>query len=161
MRSSISVVGVLLAAACSERVTAHGPDTVALAEPEDPVQDGSQAESACGDLYLVDLSVGGTVHDADGAPVPNAVVWLEERSWSPGTIHGSGTTDADGVVWFDVFQVPILEECWAVGPQFFLVAEAYGQTADVPANFTVVSAWLDGTMEADLSPFQFELVADE
>lgn len=150
----------LVLSACSESVTAAPPEAVALPEPEDPAST-AVPESACGDTTLVDVTICGTLRDADGAPITGASARLEERSWMPGTVFGAGDSDDAGEVWFDAVAVPIVEGCWAVGPQFYLVVDAGGAVGEAPANATVVGAWLDGTLEADFSAFVIELVTDD
>ncbi|MEQ1571919.1 MAG: hypothetical protein ABMA64_40200 [Myxococcota bacterium] len=127
-----------------------------LPEAEDPATE--DVASACGDTHHVDVVVTGVLHDADGAPIPDAEVRLEERNWSPLAVYGVGHTDEDGFAWFEATALPIVEGCWGIGPQFYMVVDTTSHLAEVGANPTVVSAWLDGTLEADFSSFSFELL---
>jgi hypothetical protein len=147
-------VGVLAVAACSDRVAVEDPTWVSsedlLPSEPDALYDTAAPESACGDIHEVDFELTGVLVRPQGMPVANASVWLEQRDWGPTVVHGSGTTDADGIFRFTAAAVPIVEGCWAIGPQFFAVAHLGELYAEDGANMEIVQAWLDGSSVADL-----------
>ncbi|MBX2797335.1 MAG: hypothetical protein KTR31_06705 [Myxococcales bacterium] len=130
------------------RSATQSPTTV---ESTDTTSEAEVPESACGSVHYVDMTLMGVVLDVDHEPAVDVDVWLEERNWSPHTVHGEGTTDDEGRFYFDIEQVPIVEECWGIGPQFFLAADDGSSGGEIPANMHIVWAWLDGTYEADIS----------
>ncbi len=77
-------------------------------------------------------------------------MWLEERNWRPTTIHGHGTTDDLGNFLFEIDEIPIVEGCWGIGPQFYVVGEDGSRIGEIPVNMQIVFAWLDETLAADV-----------
>lgn len=152
---ALSAVGCGSAAEV-DPVDRGGAESLLQTEPEDPVPDGAP-ESACGEATLIDLVVTGTVHDLDGEPIVDHQVWVEERSWMPGTVFGEGQTGPNGRVEFEIHDVPIVEGCWGVGPQFWTVISGGSGEAELPSNPLVVGAWLEGSKAIDLSGIAFEL----
>jgi hypothetical protein len=136
---------------CSERIAGADPtwETGAV-EPEDEGTLATADASACGATYEDDFVVSGILVRPDGTPVPSAEVWLEQRDWGPLTVHGDGWTDASGRFSFSAVDVPIVEGCWAIGPQFYVAALLGELYAEDGANMEIVQAWLDGTHEAAL-----------
>lgn len=124
-------------------VPSPSPEVAAPERDEPPAE--VEAPSACGETWHPNLEVVGQVFDADGAPVADADVWLELRNWGPLQVQGEGSTDDDGRFSFTAWEVPIVEGCWAIGPQFYLVAESGDVTGDQGVNMTLVRAWQDGT----------------
>jgi hypothetical protein len=152
-------VGVLAVVGCSERVVVADPTWSTPSEDafdSEPLDTGL-FESACGDTHEVDFELTGVLLRPDGAPVASAPVWLEQRDWGPTVVHGSGTTGDDGTFRFHVVEVPIVEGCWAVGPQLFAVAHLGELHAEDGANMEIVTAWLDGSpVAAMLQPLVTE-----
>lgn len=119
------------------------------AEPLDP----ADATGQCGDVHIVDMTLTGYVVDDQWQPVDGIDVWLEERNWTPLNSHGEGRTDGTGRFRLELTDVPIVEGCWGIGPQFYVVSEAGAAACEVPANMQLVIAWLDDTLEADISGY--------
>lgn len=137
----------------SEPIAPIAPEVDAPATPEPLSTGGDQAqggvESACGATHYADMTISGVVIDASWQRVAGAAVWLEERDWGPTTVRGEGVSAADGTFLFEIEQVPIVEECWGIGPQFHIVAEDGLRIGEIPVNMQIVFAWLDGTLVAD------------
>ncbi|HHO53227.1 MAG TPA: hypothetical protein ENK18_20725 [Deltaproteobacteria bacterium] len=104
---------------------------------------------------LFDLTLIGGVTE-EGAAAVGAEVWLEERNWSPGMVHGQGQTDASGAYQLDATALPIVEGCWGWATGFFLVARLGEATAELPLNSKIISAWLDGATEAEVEVLQLK-----
>lgn len=111
------------------------------------------ADEACGETHLVDMTLSGRVLDADWQPVPDVGVWVEERDWNPGKVHGTGLTDQAGHFDLALSDLPLIEGCWSIGPRFFVAAEEDTLVCEVPADTQLVIAWLDSTLDADLSGY--------
>ncbi|MEZ4235160.1 MAG: hypothetical protein R3F59_03160 [Myxococcota bacterium] len=140
---------------CSERVDVAGPTwdddgTLPVTVAADTAAEAPDY-GACGPTHLVDLRIVGVAIGSDAAPLAGAVARLETRDWGPVTVHGAGTTVDDGSFDFLALDVPIVEGCWAIGPQFYVVVEEGALYGEDGANPEVVRAWLDGTYVADLS----------
>ncbi|HHO49939.1 MAG TPA: hypothetical protein ENK18_03485 [Deltaproteobacteria bacterium] len=110
---------------------------------------GDELESACGITHVVDMTISGVVVDAAWRGVSGAEVWLEERDWGPTVVRGSGLSHEDGAFLFEIEQVPIIEGCWGIGPQFHVVADDGLRIGEIPVNMQIVFAWLDGSLEAN------------
>lgn len=123
-----------------------GSDDPTLAPDPEPA-------GACGDYHETDVQIVGRVTTADGTPVEGADIWLEERNWAPGTVHGSGTADAQGAYTFDATTLPIIEDCWGTAVDFWLVGEAPGLFGDKPMNPPIINAWNDGSLVVDAETF--------
>lgn len=126
------------------------------AEPLDP----ADMDGQCGEVHFVDMTLTGYVVDTSWTPVAGVDVWLEERNWTPPNSHGEAVTGADGRYELPLTDVPIVENCWGIGPQFFVMSEQGVATCEVPANMQLVIAWLDETLEADISGYPCMLVDD-
>ncbi len=146
MRASPAIF-LLLAGACgpqSKSVSDHGDDPTGGSGTPLPPTSG-----ACGPVHSVDLEIRGRVEDASGIPAPGVEVWLEERAWDPGTVHGQGMTDADGRFAFPAAGMPIVEQCWGFAALFHIVAQDLERYGEIDANYPIVSAWLAGESVAD------------
>lgn len=136
--------GILLtfwAVACS------GPTDPATETPTDDPQ------GACGDVSAIDVRITGGAVDADQQPVAGAHVALEERNWVPGTIHGEADTDASGRFALDATSLPVVEGCWGVAVQFYLIGTAGDLTGEKPMNSQIIGSYTTGTFEVELGPF--------
>ncbi len=118
--------------------------------------DGSTG-GACGDYLETDVEIVGHVESRSGAPVEGADVWLEERNWAPGTIHGSATSDASGNYSFFARDLPIIEGCWGTAVSFYLAGEIEGFSGDKPMNPPIINAWNDGSLTVDATVFPLVL----
>lgn len=117
-----------------------GGSPVDSGTPEGEVPD---PPGACGDVTSFDTTVRGVVEDAAGARVPFAEVWLEERNWAPGE-KGRGAADADGVFAIDGRSLPVVEDCWGVATQFWLVGEKGDLWGEWPATRILIPAYTYG-----------------
>jgi hypothetical protein len=126
-------------------------------DPTTPTDTDDPYAGACGDILEADMEISGRVEDASGAPVAGADVWVEERNWAPGTIHGQGTTGADGTFAFSILDLPIVEGCWGTAVQFYLAGESAGLQGDKPVNPPIIGAWNDGSMQVELADFPLVL----
>lgn len=146
---------LVVCVACGSESEGGGPGAV------DPVgtavveEDDTLPPSACGETHIVDEQISGRVTDPAGNPVADADVWLEQRDWGALRIHGGGISDADGTFLFPATELPIIEGCWGVGPQFYAVADTGEVVGEVGANMAVVRGWQDGTGIADLHSLSF------
>lgn len=104
---------------------------------------------ACGAVSTFDTTIRGHVEDASGAPVPFATVWIEERNWQPGE-YGRGAADADGVFAVDGRDLPVVEDCWGVATQYWLVGEKDELSGEWPATRILIPAWTTGE-DADMA----------
>lgn len=114
----------------------------------------------CGETHVVDMTLTGFVVDAQWQPVAGMEVWLEERNWTPLNSHGETVTDENGRYELALTDLPIVEGCWGIGPQFYVVSEDGPAWCEVPANMQLVIAWLDETLEADISGYPCVLLED-
>lgn len=110
---------------------------------------------ACGDVTSFDTVVRGHVEDAAGAPVAFATVWLEERNWAPGEL-GRGTSDAAGAFAVEARDLPVVEDCWGVATQFWLVGQKDALTGEWPATRILIPAYESG-VDADMGPLPLVL----
>jgi hypothetical protein len=110
--------------------------------------DDDEPTGACGEVTSFDTTVRGRVEDAAGAPVPFADVWLEERNWAPGE-KGRGKADADGVFAIGARSLPVVEDCWGVATQFWLVGEKDALWGEWPATRILIPAYEYGE-DADM-----------
>ena len=122
--------------------------------------DPADANGQCGETHIVDMTLSGYALDEQWRPMANTEVWLEERNWTPRNRHGTGVTDDSGRFEFELHDVPIVEDCWGIGPQFYLMSASGVRTCEVPANMHIVIAWLDESLYADISGYPCVLQAD-
>lgn len=125
---------------------------IACAGPADePTDTGTDdPQGACGDVSAIDVTITGTVRDGDQQWVPGAEVALEERNWEPGTIHGQATTDADGRFTMSAVNLPVVEGCWGVVVQFWLIGTSGDLSGEKPMNSLIIGAYTDETFSVDL-----------
>ncbi|MEQ1500587.1 MAG: carboxypeptidase-like regulatory domain-containing protein [Myxococcota bacterium] len=114
-------------------------------------------QGACGDVTEIDVTISGRVVNDDGAGIPDANVQLEERNWSPGTVHGEATTDGSGSFSMTARALPVVEGCWGTAVQFWLVGEAQDLVGEKPMNPQIIGAFDDGSLSVDLGPFPLVL----
>lgn len=114
-------------------------------------------DGACGAVSEVDLSITGGVVDAEGRPLPGAQVWLEERNWKPGQVHGEGTADGAGRFAFDAFDLPVVEGCWGSAVSYWLVGETGTLWGEKPMNPGLSAAVESGATTVDLGAFPLSL----
>ncbi len=115
-------------------------------------------QSACGNVWYVDMTMRGVLTDEMGQPLEGAEVWLEERAWSPiAKSHGMGMTDANGMFEFQVYELPIIEDCWGWAALYHVVGERGEASGEVEANLQVIKGWLDQSFVADVSNLPFTL----
>ena len=139
--------GILLVfGACS------GPEEVVPTEPSTGEPDG-----ACGDVSAIDVGITGGVVDLDEQPIAGAHVVLEERNWVPGTIHGEADTDEQGRFAMDATNLPVVEGCWGVAVQFYLVGTADDLRDEAPMNSQIIGAYTTGTFAVELGAFPLVL----
>jgi hypothetical protein len=112
---------------------------------------------ACGDVSSFDATIVGRVADASGSSVSGAEIALEERTWTPGTIHGTATSEADGSFSLSATDLPAVEDCWGTAVSFWLVGSAEQTTGEKPMNSPLFDAWSDGTGQVDLGDFPLTL----
>ena len=120
-----------------------------------PPTDTDQA-GACAEPVYFDASVTGRVTDG-GAPAEGVEVRIEERNWAPGTLHGSGSTGADGRFTFEATGLPIIEGCWGWATGFYVVAQRGTGTAEWGINSLIVSAWQEDAPTVDLAGISLDV----
>jgi hypothetical protein len=124
-------------------------DTGTEPEPDPP--------GACGDISSFDATITGLVQDASGNAVGGALVELEERTWTPGTIHGSATAASDGTFVLAATGLPVVEDCWGTAVSFWLLGSSGDLSGEKPMNSLLFDAWADGTGQTDLGSFPLTL----
>ena len=122
-------------------------------EPGPSTTDTTEPQGACGDVSSIDVSITGTVEDGDGTFLSGVSVWLEERNWNPGTIHGEATSDGAGSFTFQALGLPVVEDCWGTAVQFYLVGETDTLSGEKPMNSPIFNAYDDGSYSVDLGAF--------
>ncbi|MEZ4239085.1 MAG: carboxypeptidase-like regulatory domain-containing protein [Myxococcota bacterium] len=135
----VGIVGLALAGCSGEATTT----TTGTTDPP----------GACGAVSSMDVHVVGTVEDDDHLPAAGVEIVLVERNWSPGTVHGTATSDADGAFALDGTDLPVVEDCWGTAVSYWLegtLGEAWGEK---PMNPLLMDAWVDGTFQVDLGAF--------
>ena len=167
LRSLRLVAGLSLFVACTPPSELDLPQFVGAPPPgeDDPYEgadplDPADLDSQCGETHTVDMTLSGYVIDDAWQPVADVSVWLEERNWTPLNSHGEAVTDERGRYHLSLTDVPIVEDCWGTGPQFYVVSEQGRARCEVPANMQLVIAWLDETLEADISGYPCVLVEE-
>lgn len=110
-----------------------GDEDTGAPEPE-------PTDGACGAVtYDNPATVTGRILLPDGSPAVGARVVIEERNWTPGTIHAEGVTSDDGTYELDA-ALTIVEGCWGTAVAYYLVAELGEQRAELPANSPLFNA---------------------
>ena len=104
-------------------------------------------------MNYADFRVVGTVEDDDHQPVADVDLALEERNWSPGTVHGTSRSEASGAFVLDASELPVVEDCWGTAVQYWLVGTRGDLAGEKPMNSLLVRAWLDGVEDVDLGQF--------
>jgi len=134
--------------------------------PEDVEQKDSGAsgqasttrpDSACGDVtggLTVQLLGSVTLY---GKPVEGAFVAIEEHTWVPGTVHGSGQTEKSGM--FDVLATELVsvEGCWGLMLDYTAEVSFMGHSASRDLNSALLGALTTGGGVADIRPLPIEL----
>lgn len=115
--------------------------------------------SACGEVtegYEVRLQ--GAV-SLQGEPVAGAEVTIREKLWNAGRIHGTATTDADGLFEVQVTEIVSVEECWGTALDYTadVTWETWARSRDL--NSTLYAAII-GSGEADIRSSPIELDED-
>jgi len=110
----------------------------------------------CEDPVYFDASFRGRV-TRNGAPASGAEVRVEERNWAPGTVHGTGTSNEQGMFDFPATGMPIVEGCWGWATGFFVVAEQDDLSDEWPVNSILTSAWIEHKDVVLLEGFSLEL----
>ena len=109
-----------------------------------PTNDG-----ACGAVtYDNPAVVTGRILLPDGAPAAGATVIIEERNWTPGTVHAEGVTAADGTYELDA-ALTIVEGCWGTAVAYYLVADLGEQHGEHPLNSFLFNAIDPEAMDPD------------
>ena len=116
-------------------------------QPTDDTDDGG----ACGEISTHTLSIVGLVERADGSPVVESVVRLEDRGWEPGTILGVAATEESGAFRIEAAQITSVENCWGTLLDYVLVAEAEDLSGEKEINQQLYNAIADGNDTADVS----------
>lgn len=159
---------LLLAGACAGDPTPTKPSTdhTGTPTPTDPTAPTTDTEpsGACGEIAVYDLTLTGTVVGPYGEAAPDTDVWVEDRGWVPGTILGTGVTDAYGAFTLTLDNVTSAERCWATLLDYVLVGErtmpAGTQSGELDLNSTLFNAIQDGTLAADLGAFPLTLAPE-
>ena len=122
-------------------------------EPSSESTADSEPIGACGELSSFDVTVVGRVKDLDNQWVAGVNVALEERNWSPGTIHGASVSDGDGAFSFAASGLPVVEDCWGTAVQYWLVGASGALAGEKPMNPLMVDAYESGLGVVDLGEF--------
>jgi hypothetical protein len=117
----------------------------------------TRPDSACGDVIgglTVQLLGNVTLY---GKPVEGASVTIEEHTWVPGTVHGTGQTEKSGV--FDVWATELVsvEGCWGLMLDYTAEASFMGHSASRNLNSALLGALTTGGGVADIRPLPIEL----
>jgi hypothetical protein len=113
-------------------------------DPTTPTgDDDGEPSGACGEVTSFDVTIRGHVEDAAGAPVAFADVWIEERNWDPGE-KGRGRSDAAGQFAIDGRDLPVVEDCWGLATQYWIVGEKDELTGEWPATRILIPAYASG-----------------
>jgi hypothetical protein len=130
-------------------------------EKESEGDSGTEPEpdppGACGEVSSFDAVITGRVQDDAQNAVGSALIDLEERSWTPGTLHGSATSNADGTFTLTATGMPAVEDCWGTAVSFWLVGSEGELWGEKPMNSLLFDAWVTGTGQADLGEFPLTL----
>lgn len=121
-------------------------------EPSSTETDGVPA-GACGEFSSIDVTITGRVRDTDQQWVAGVDLALEERNWSPGTVHGRSVSDSQGSFSFAASGLPILEDCFGTAIQFWLVGQTDDLSGEKPMNPLIIEAWESGEHAISLGEF--------
>lgn len=113
----------------------------------------TELSGACGDVSSMDVTLTGKVVDGDGAGIEGADLWLEERNWSPGRVHGTARSSGGGAFELIAVDLPVVEGCWGTAVSYWLVGDDGARTGEKPLNPEMLHAWEDGTFAADITAF--------
>ncbi|MFT7520111.1 MAG: hypothetical protein ACI9MC_002255 [Kiritimatiellia bacterium] len=116
-----------------------------------------QPSGACGEVTEHVVAVRAKVLDSEASPVIGALVEVQDRGWDPGTVLGSGLTNASGEVHLVDLNVTSVEDCWGTLLDYYVVATLDDRTAEKQVNSALFSAIDGGTLEADLRSTPIEL----
>ncbi|MCA9490727.1 MAG: hypothetical protein KC621_12440 [Myxococcales bacterium] len=101
----------------------------------------------------MNVTLTGRVVDGDGVGVEGADLWLEERNWSPGRVHGATLSESGGAFELVGGDLPVVEGCWGTAVSYWLVGDDGARTGEKPLNPELLHAWEDGSFAADISSF--------
>ncbi len=126
-------------------------DTSETSDPTEP------PDGLCGDITEWDLTVVGDIVDWRGEPYDGVEIRLDDRGWVPGTIMGTGATDATGRYTLDVEDLTSVEDCWGTLLDYVIVATAGDLEVEEGVNSQLYGAIADGTLTVDLTIFPLVL----
>ena len=117
----------------------------------------TRPDSACGDVIEgLDVQLLGRV-TLYGKPVEGAWVTIEEHTWVPGTVHGTGQTEKSGVFEVLASDLVSVEGCWGLMLDYTAEASFKGYSASRNLNSSFLGALTTGKGVADIRPLPIEL----
>ena len=119
---------------------------------EDDTDDTDDTQEGCGEPVVhASMALTGRVVDAQGNGLEGVEVRLEERTWEPGTVHGTGTSDATGAVSFTATDLVEIPRCWGTHVGYYVAAESGELAGEKPMNQKLSNAVGDGSFAADFT----------
>ena len=109
-----------------------------------------ERQGACGDVSEHTVVLLAKVVDGEDAPVDGATVEVVDRGWEPGTVLGTGATDASGEVEIGGLEVTSVEDCWGTLLDYYLVVSLDEREAEKQINPALFNAIDGGSGRADI-----------
>lgn len=108
---------------------------------------------ACGERSTIaSVEITGFVQSTvDQSRVPDVQIQLVETNWAPGTIHGTGRSDANGRFTMTASNITVIEDCWGLAVSYWLEGQKQdGWSGDKPMNPELMQVWETGDTDVVL-----------